>query len=44
MPLLLQDKLNVLEKYLSNSKGQQQLFIQFLDKRFADGNSLAGCL
>ena len=40
MPLLLQDKLTVLEKYLSKSPKQQKLFIQLLDKSFANGSSL----
>jgi hypothetical protein len=44
MPLLLQDKINVLEKYLERSKPQQKLFLQYLDSFFADGSSLGGCI
>jgi hypothetical protein len=32
LPLLLQDKLNVLEKYLSNNKAAQVKFVGYLDK------------
>ena len=40
LPLLLQDKLNVLEKYLSNSTVTQTKFIEYLDKMCSKNVSL----
>ena len=31
MPLLFQDKLNIIEKYLAKSPKMQKLFVEYLD-------------
>lgn len=40
LPLLLQDKLNIIEKYLNKNEKQQILFVKFLDELCRDDADL----